>query len=110
MAKKNATTLNKTSDSTRTRFWMVLTSNYLLFLFLVGLIIAPIFDKDLGFKDLLLVLMFYIILIVPIILVSTYIAYAITLFSKSTPIYNYALNLFIHTVSVVLFIKWWKKV
>lgn len=102
--KKNQIIKTKTKNRSiiRSRFWMTLTSNYLLVILLPFMLIMPIFAKDKLTGQTLLGWFASIVLICGIVLFITWIAYQIPIIFGN-PVWNYILNALIHTFFIFLF-------
>lgn len=102
---KNTQTTNvKTSQTNiiRSKFWMVLSSNFFLVLIFIAFIFLPIYNKDKQNKNTIFGWFSSLIVIAGIILLITWIAYQIPVIFNN-PVWNYILNFIIHIVFITLF-------
>ena len=98
---KDITIINK---PIRSRFWMMLSSNYFLVIIIVSAIFLPITHKKHRKGDGLAGLIAAMILLIMIVISITWISYQIPLISNK-PIFNYILNTFIHTGFLIMIYK-----
>ena len=102
--KNNQTTNVKISHSNiiRSKFWMVLSSNFFLVIIFIVFIFSPIYNWDKQNKNTILGWFASLIVIAVIILFITWIAYQIPILFNN-PVWNYILNFIIHIVFITLF-------
>lgn len=101
--KNNQTTNVKISQTNiiRSKFWMVLTSNFILVLFYPFIFFLPIYNKDQQDKYTIIGWFSSLVVITGIILLITWIAYQIPIVFGN-PIWNYILNFIIHISFVII--------
>ncbi len=92
----------------RSKFWMLISSNYFFVILLISLILSPFYDKSSRSLENILGTLSAMIILSCIMIVSTWTAYMIPLLF-GLPVLNYILNVIIHTSILVLLYKLSKK-
>lgn len=93
--------VKRITNNERSKFWMILSSNFFYVLFFIVLVFFPIFNKDKQDKNTIFGWFSSLVVMAGIILLITWIAYQIPILFNN-PIWNYILNFIIHIISLAI--------
>ena len=95
---------NSPNNTIRSRFWMIISSNFFFVIFFLFFIFFPIYNKDVQDKNTILGWFAALIVITVLIVTITLIAYQIPILFHD-PLWNYILNFIIHLFFISLLIR-----